>query len=140
MKVFVDDINLHAWVKSREVLRAVPRVVCKLKKVMHKTRLQLSLTEGGKEGRCKLIASNKHLESTLCGMCEESQTVWNVWELTSGIEPKRRGKKEKGKLVKCIQRIAFIWKTKELRKPYMRAGTSKVLRMGVVRSVWGSKA
>ena len=32
LEVFVDDTNHHVWSKNQEVLQAVPRVVCKLKK------------------------------------------------------------------------------------------------------------
>ena len=36
--------------------------------------LKLSLTEGGREGKSKLVASNRYLESECCGMCEEEGT------------------------------------------------------------------
>ena len=34
-------------------------------------KIEVSLTEGGKEGKSKLIESNKYFESKICGLCEK---------------------------------------------------------------------
>ena len=48
---------------NQELLRAVPDEVGNLMDEIRKTKLKLSLTEEGKEGKTKLIASNKYLEN-----------------------------------------------------------------------------
>ena len=82
LKVFVDDIKHHLWRMNQEVPGAVPTVVGKFKMVSTKQKWKLSLTEGRTEGRSKLVASNKCLQSELCGLCEkkesESHIVWNI--------------------------------------------------------------
>ena len=50
------------WRMNQELLRAVPDEVGNLMDEMRKTKLELSLTEEGKEGKTQLIASNKYLE------------------------------------------------------------------------------
>ena len=59
---FFGSIFLSVWGKNNEVLQTVPKVVGKLKQVIQTKEQKLSLIEGGKEGKNKLIASNQFLE------------------------------------------------------------------------------
>ena len=56
---------------NQEVLRAVPEVVGKLRDEIRKTKLKLSLTEDGKEGKSKIIASNNNLELKPLELCND---------------------------------------------------------------------
>ena len=57
--------------RNQEVLLTVPKVVCKHYNVLQEGMFELSLTEGGKEGMDKLIASHKYLESGTFGICKD---------------------------------------------------------------------
>ena len=70
-KALLDDIKLYLWRVNQEVPRAVPKVVGKLKDEIRETKLQLSLTEEGKEGKSKLIASNMYLKLKLLEWCKD---------------------------------------------------------------------
>ena len=91
-EVLVDVIKLHAWIKK--FCKQCRRVTRKLQYVTKKTKLKLSLTEGGKEGKSKLVASNKYLESKRCGR--------SVWELISGTRPQSLERNESIKKTKGV--------------------------------------
>ena len=49
----------------------VPKVVCKHYNVIQEGMFELSLKEGGKEGKDKLIASNEYFEFGTFGICKD---------------------------------------------------------------------
>ena len=125
-EVLVDVIKLHAWIKN--FCKQCRRVTRKLQYVTKKTKLKLSLTEGGKEGKSKIVASNKYLESKRCGR--------SVWDLTSGTRPQSLERNEKRER-KCVCKELLASRRQ---KAYMTTSANKVLRLGVSRRVWGASS
>ena len=64
LRVFVDDITALKGV-NREVAEAAKKVTKKLKEELEKKSLKLSVTENGKKGKSKMIASCGFLEDEL---------------------------------------------------------------------------
>ena len=60
--------------RNQDVLLTVPKVVCKHKNVIQEGMFELSLTEGGEEGKDKLIASNEYLEFGTFGICKDERS------------------------------------------------------------------
>ena len=112
LKVFADDVRLHVWNKNS----AKSGLQCKLKDEIPKTKWKLSLKGGGKEGKSKLIASNKYFESKLLELCKDEGIgiADSVGYLRIDIrkQTKRVGKTEK----RSLQSFAITKKTKEFRK------------------------
>ena len=107
-------------------LVCVPKEVYKIKSVIHEVELTLSLTEDEKEGQSKLVASHEYLEPRIFGKCKGGGIGMSRCVEYLGI-------KEIG---------AEDWyqfkQTKEVSKAYMRTGTNKVLRRGVMPGrAWG---
>ena len=65
LRVFVDDITALVKGRNKEVAEMVEKVMKKLKEEVEKKGLKLSVTENGKEGKSKMIASCGFLESEL---------------------------------------------------------------------------
>ena len=57
LRVFVDDITALLMVRIREVAEMAKKVMKKLKKEVERKGLKMSVTEKGKEGKSKMIAS-----------------------------------------------------------------------------------
>ena len=57
LRVFVDDITALPKGKHREVAEMAKKVMKKLKEEVEKKVIELSVTENGKEGKSKMIAS-----------------------------------------------------------------------------------
>ena len=62
---FVDDITALVKGKKKEVAEMAKKVMKKLKEEVEKKGLKLSVTENGKEGKSKMIASCGFLENEL---------------------------------------------------------------------------
>ena len=61
----MDDITAPLMEKNREVAEMAKKVMKKLKGEIEKNCLKLSVTENGKEGKSKMIASCGFLEDKL---------------------------------------------------------------------------
>ena len=57
LRVFVNDITALSMGKNREVAEMAKKVMKKLKEEVDEKGLKLSVTENGKEGKSKMIAS-----------------------------------------------------------------------------------
>ena len=93
LRVFVDDITALLMVKNREVAEMAKKVMKKLKEEVEKKGFNLSVTENGKEGKSKMIASCGFLEDELrqCSK-EEGVTLADCVEIL-GVDLRTRVKK-----------------------------------------------
>ena len=64
----MDDITALLKGRNKELAELVEEVLKKLKKEVEEKGLRLSITEGGREGKNKVIASCKYLEEKVAGM------------------------------------------------------------------------
>ena len=88
LRVFVDDITALLMVKNKEVAEVAKKVMKKLKEEVEKKGLKLFVTENGKEGKSKMIASCGYLEEQLCEcskdegviLADSVETLGVVWE------------------------------------------------------------
>ena len=71
LKVFVDDLKLHFVENESRRIEAVPKVIEKPESKIRTAKVELSLTEEGKEGKSKLAASNVYFESKLLKLCDD---------------------------------------------------------------------
>ena len=96
----------------------------KLKEEVEKKGLKLSVTENGKEGKNKMIAS--------CGK-EEGVTMADRVE-TLGVDlrtrVKRLGLKDKARRKKCTERFSPTQKNNVFQKGYMKVGAQEVATSG----------
>ena len=92
----------------------------------------MSVTENGKEGKGKMIASCGFLENELrqCSKEEGVTTADSVDTLGVDLKTKvkRLGAKEKARRKKCKVRFSLIKKSKAFQKSYMKVGVKKLLR------------
>ena len=114
--------------------REVAEMAKKLKEVVERKGLKLSVTENGKEGKSKTIASCDFLDNELGQYSEDGVTVADSVE-TLGVDlrtrVKRLGAKQQARRKKCILRFSII-KKKAFQKSYMKVGVKKLLRAGMV--------
>ena len=94
--------------------------------VEKKKGLKLSVTENGKKGKSKMIASCGFLENELNQFSkEEGATLADCME-TLGVDLRTRvkklGVKEKARSKKCKVRFSIIKKSKASQKNYMKVG------------------
>ena len=86
LRVFVDDITALVKGKNKEVAEMAKKVMKELKEEVEKKGLKLSVTENGKEGRSKMIAScgSWRMSKVNSAKKKEScwQIVWKRWEWT----------------------------------------------------------
>ena len=88
--------------KNQEVVQAVPKVLSKCRSVIQEAKLKLSLTEGGKEGKNRLLASTMFLESRIFGTCKHTGigVTDSVEYLGLDFRKQRRGIMEKNEVCK----------------------------------------
>ena len=109
---------------NREVAEAAKKVMKKLKEEIEKKGFKLSVTENGKEGKSKMIASCGFLEDELrrCSK-EEGVTMADSVE-TLGVDLRTRvkilGAKEKARRKKCKVRFSRIKKNKAFQKNFLK--------------------
>ena len=121
------------------------KVMKKLSEKIGKKGLELSVTDKGKEGKSKMIASCGFLEIELHQFSkEEGVTMADSLE-TLGVDLRMRVKrlaaKEKARRKKCKVRFSIIKKNKALQKNYMKVGVKKLLCAGMVPArTWGVHA
>ena len=131
----MDDITVLVKGKNKEVAEMAKKVMKKLKEEVEKKGLKLSVTENGKEGRSKMIAS--------CGFLENEQSQFSKKEgvmladsvETLGVDLRTRvmrlGAKEKARRKKCKLRFSIIKKNKAFQKNYTKVGVKKLLSGGM---------
>ena len=131
--------KMKKWRKWRK------KVVKKLKEEVEKEGLKLSVSESGKEGKSKMIASCGFLDSELSQFSnEEGRTLADSVE-TLGVDLRTKvkslGVKEKARRKKCKVRFSLIKKNKAFQKNCMKVGVKKVLRAGMMPArTWGVHA
>ena len=95
----------------------------------------LSVTENGKEGMSKMIASFGFLENELSQFSKEGVTVADSVE-SLGVDWRTRvkmlGAREKARRKTCKVRFSIIKKNKAFQKNYMKVGVKKLLRAGMM--------
>ena len=137
LRVFVDDITVLLKGVNREVAEAAKKVMKKLKEEIEKKSLKLSVTENGKKGKSKMIASCGFLEDELRQSSKQGVTLADSVE-TLGVDlrtrVKRLGAKEKERRNKCKERFSIIKKNKAFQKSYIKVGVIKLLRAGMVQA------
>ena len=123
--------------RNMEVVEMTKKVMRKLKKEVGERAQKLSVTENGKEGKSKIIASRGSLEEKLreCSQ-EEGQILADSVE-TLGVDLRtkieRLGAKEIARRKKCRVRLSLIKKNKAFQKEELDEGRiKKLLRMGLV--------
>ena len=97
----MDDITALVKGKKKEVAEMAKKVVKKLKEEVEKKGLKLSVTENGKEGKGKMIASCGFLENELSQFSKEEGVALAESVETLGVDlrtrVKRLGAKEKAR-------------------------------------------
>ena len=121
LRVFVDAITALLKEKNR-------------KEEVERKGLKLSVTENGKEGKSKMIASCGFLEDEQHQCSEEGVTLADSVE-TLGVDFKTRvkklGAKEKSEKKMCKVRFSPVKKNKAFQKNYMKIRVKKLLRAGM---------
>ena len=107
--------------------------------------LKLSITEGEKEGKSKVITSCNYVEERFqeCRMKEGVALETSVETLGVDLRARTKavGAREKARRKKCDVRFSHIRKSRIFRKSYMRTGVRKLLRKGLVPArAWGGQA
>ena len=118
--------NITALVKGRnkEVAEMAKKVMKKLKEEVEKKGLKLSVTENGKEGKSKMIASCGFLENEMRQVSKEEGVTLADSVETRGVDlrtkVKRLGVKDKTRRKKCNARFSIIKKNRAFQKNYMK--------------------
>ena len=111
------------------------KMMKKLKEEVEKRGLKLSVTENGKEGKSRIVASCGLLEDELRQCSKEGVTMANSVE-TLGVDLRTRvkslGAKEKARRKKCKVGFLLTKKNKVFRKSYMKVEVMKLPRAGMV--------
>ena len=132
LRVFVDDNTAPI----EEVAEMAKKVMKKLKEEVEKKGLQLSVTENGKEGKSKMIASCGFLENELRQFSrEEGVTLADCVEILAvdlRTIVKSLGAKEKARRKKCNVRFSLMKKNKAFHKHYVKVVVKKLLRAGMI--------
>ena len=112
------------------------KVMKKLKKIEWKGR-KLSVTEDGKEGKSKMIASCGFLENELGQFSGEGVASADSVE-TLGVDQRTRvnrlGAKEKARRKKCKVRFSLLKKNKAFQKELHEGGCQEAVTSGYVAS------
>ena len=82
LRVFVDDITALLKGRNKELAELVEEVLNKLKKEVEEKGLRLSITEGCREGKNKVIASCEYLEEKLRECSKREGEVWEKFNLS----------------------------------------------------------
>ena len=144
LRVFVDDITALVKVVNREVAEAAKKVMKKLKEEIEKKGLDMSVTENGKEGKSKMIASCGFLENELRECSKEGVTMADSVE-TLGVELRTRvnklGAKGKARRKEVQSEILAHQEEQGLPKELHEGGVRKSPRSGMMPArTWGVHA
>ena len=136
LRMFVDDITALLKGVNREVGEMAKKVMKKLKDEVERKGLKLSVTENGKEGKSKMIASCGFLEDELRQYSrDEGATVADRVETQSvnlRTRVKKLGAKEQARRIKCRVILSILNEFKAFQKCYMKVGVKKLLRTGMM--------
>ena len=109
LRVFVDDLTALVKGKNKEEAEMAKKVMKKLKEEVEKKGIKLSVTENGKEGKSKMIASCGFLKNELSQFSKEEGVTLADSVETLGVDlrtrVKRLGAKEKARRKKCKVRL-----------------------------------
>ena len=109
-------------------------VMKKLREEVEHKRLKLSVTEKGKEGKSKMIASCGFLEDELRQCSKEGGVTMADSVETLGVDlrtrVKRLGAQEKSRRKKCKVRFSLIKKNKPVQKSYIKVSGEKIVTSG----------
>ena len=113
---------------------------------MEKKGLKLSVTENGKEGKSKMIASCDFLENGLRQFSKEEGVTFGRWRGNFGRRLENKSKKagsqrkSEKEEVQC-EGFHFKKKSKAFQKNNMKAGVKKLSRAGMMPARnWGAHA
>ena len=136
LRVFVDDITALVKGRNKEGGEMAKKVMKKLKEEVEKKGLKLSVTENGKEGKSKMIASCGFLENELRQFSREEAVTLAESVETLGVDlrtrMKRLGAKEKARRKKCMVRFSLMKKKKAFQKSCIKVGVNKLQRAGMM--------
>ena len=117
LRVFVDDITALLKRKNKVVAEMAKKLMKILKEEVERKGLKLSVTEDGKEGTSKMIASCGFLEDELRQFSGEEEGVTIADSVDSlGVDLRTRvkklGAKEKARRQKCRVSFSLIKKNR----------------------------
>ena len=112
LRVFVDDITALLKRKNKVVAEMAKKLMKILKEEVERKGLNLSVTEDGKEGKSKMIASCGFLEDELRQFSGEEGVTMADSVDSLGVDLRTRvnilGAKEKARRQKCWVRFSLI--------------------------------
>ena len=112
--------------KKKDVAEVVKHEMKKLKKKWRKKGLELSVTENGKEGKSKMIASCLFLENELSQISKEQGVTLADSVETLGVDLRERKSEKK----KCKVRLSIIKKNKAFPEEPHERGCQEVVACG----------
>ena len=131
----MDDITALLMRNVRKSRKWQKKIFEKVDRRSGEKGVKLSVTETGRQGKSKMIASCGFLENELSQFSKEEGVTLADSAETLGVDlrttVKRLGAKEKTRRKKCKVRFSIIKKSKALRKNYMKVGVNKLLRAGM---------
>ena len=131
----MDDITALLMGKNREVAETAKKVMKKLKEVVEKKSPKLLVTENGKEGQSKMIASCGFLEDEVRQFSREEGVTMADSVETLGVDLRTRvnklGAKEEARK-KCKVRFSINKKKRAFQTHSMKGVVKKLLRAGMV--------
>ena len=77
LRVFVDDIMALLMEKNKVLAEMAKKVMERLREEVGEKGLKLSVTESGREGKSKMIASCRFLEDELHQCSKQCRNVWS---------------------------------------------------------------
>ena len=116
--------------------KEVAEMAKKVKEEVERKGFKLSVTESGKEGKSKMIASCGFLENELSHFSKEGGVTLPDCVETLGVDLRTRvkklGAKEEARRKKCKVRFSLVKKKKVFQKNYMKVGFKKLQRAGMI--------
>ena len=120
LRDFVDDVTALVKGRNKEVAEMATKVTEKLKEEVEKKGLKLLVTENGKEGKSKMIASCGFVEKELSQFSKEEGVTLADSVESLGVDlrtrVKRLGVNEKARRKKCKVRLSLVKKNKTFQK------------------------
>ena len=92
LKVFVEDITAFMKGRNKELVELAKNVLKKLKGEVEEKGLKLSITEGGKAGKSKVITSSRYLEEGSQEFSKKKGVVMATSVETLGVDLRTRTK------------------------------------------------
>ena len=144
LRVFVDNITAPLREKKNVVAEMAKKVMKKLKEEVERKGLKLAVTEDGKEGTSKMIASCGFLENELRQFRREGVTMADSVD-TLSVDLRTRvnklGAKDEARRKKCRVTFSLTKKNKAFQTGYVKVGVKNLLRAGMMPArTWGVHA